>query len=51
MDSNASYAAEVERNVSETMIFSLRQVQLSAPALGQLPVPGTPLGFIQPLSR
>jgi len=23
MDSNASYAAEVERNVSETMIFSL----------------------------
>jgi hypothetical protein len=52
VDSNASYAGEVERNVSRGNDFSLcgKLHQTCQLALGQFPAPGSPLGFTEPLS-
>jgi hypothetical protein len=52
MDSNASYAGEVERNVSRDNDFSLcgKLYQTCQLVLGQFPAPGSPLGLIEPLS-
>jgi hypothetical protein len=52
MDSNASYAGEVERNVRPDNDFSLcgKLYQTRQLDLGQFPAPGSPLGFIEPLS-
>jgi hypothetical protein len=51
MDSNASYAGEVERNVSRDNDFSLQQAhQPRQLVLGQFRAPGSPLGYIEPLS-
>jgi len=52
MDSNASFAGEVERNVSRDNDFSLcgKFHQTRQLVLGQFPAPGSPLGVIEPLS-
>jgi hypothetical protein len=52
MDSNASFAGEVERNVCRDNDFSLcgKLHQTRRLVLGQFPAPGSPLGFIEPLS-
>jgi hypothetical protein len=52
MDSNASVAGGVERDVGRDGDFSLcgKLSQTRRLFLGQFPAPGSPLGFIEPLS-
>jgi hypothetical protein len=52
MDSNASYAGEVERNVSRDNDFSLRGkvLQTASSFSAGLPTSGSPYGFLKPLS-
>ena len=52
MDSNASYAGEVERNVSRDNDFSLRGkvLQTASSFSADLPTSGSPYGFLEALS-